>query len=1143
MAWLGGALLLTAVTAVGSMAGSLHPRRLGPESAGQAPQAGQAAAPLEGRAFPHLLMAHGPRSAPTLAKQGWSRPAGQPKGNAHWDPAGLLPPSVLPLARLDGVAAMLRAGDPESFTRAHREAKAKVATDTLRICLLRVDFSADTPGRKTTGDGRFDLRRDAEARAIPIDPPPHDRTYFERHLEALSRYYRVMSGGALELTFDVYPAGQDSAYHLADTRKYGPWIFSNSNPDVLVHAIDLVGDALAAADLDPELDFTTTRYGETAPRYNSYILVHAGADFQGDLAGDSPWDIPSFNLYVADPFVVQDSTVAIDLVQVVPESSSQDGFFAALNGVLTHEYGHQVGFTDLYDVRNGLPVVGEFSLMDSGDNIWARIADPRAPSDTLAVRGMLPGSVDPWHKVLFFPDGVELLSPDDFLDPDRDDSLFVAELPSAQLGNRLLYVPLNLSEYLLIENRQWELNGDDAIVIKSDRETGVILGPAPADSLAPPEDAGYREYDYLLQARGLVMWHVDNAAINAGLSTPYGGVNIFFSRPGVRVVEADGIRDIGTSSPEALGGPYDTWYLGGYSCLTPQSRPSSATNDGTRTGFTICALDSLAVSMRLSVETRQRPAGWPIAFVGAPREEQLLALDLDRDGVQELLAAAGEGILGWKANATGFREDDGASFALFPSLVEEGLAGRETFLLGGGTGASITLVAAVAGGVCWLLDGEGNTLLAWPDADPQQGGDSLVTATPVVGDSLVFVGCRDGWIRALAPGRIDPVRARIRAGSGAVRALGVGHLGAEGNETDLTLFWATERGEIGTANWSGRDREPMQPGFAIPDAGANGTTPVSVLAAPLGSSGEGRFLTAFSDGTLDWREGDGTLVPGWPVRLPTPLAGAPILVDADGDRVVEIAALTTAGRLHMLGPNGLDELNWPRSIWSVDETDPLPQSLGPRGLDVTGDGTPEILIHRADGFLVALGGDGAPAAGWPLAFGSLAQGGPEWIRPAPEQAARLLVGQAYGTDGQGRRQTALDAVRVFNVDASAPGSFPVPGVDAGRTRVYPGAMLPAPAPLPQADLRSSFRLYPNPALGEAVTVRFVADRPVEVSIRAYDLSGREVARFDGRGEAGASGSHLRWELGDLAPGLYQLRVRLRGEGHEVEFPEKLAVVR
>lgn len=1136
-------VLLLGLVTIGTAQSREDLLRLRP-ARGDTPTAGT---PAPRRDFPHLLTAYGPRSDPSFAPTPLDaalRRTPRP-GGAEWDPASGLPPSCLSPERLARAAALRKSQNLDEIRRLVAEAKAEGEPDTVRILVLRVDFERDTPGSRTSGDGRFDLRRDEEARAIPIDPPPHDRSYFDSHLQALARYYDVMSGGALVLQWDIFPAGQDSAYHLPDTRKYGPWIFSNSNPDVLLHAIELVGDALATADsTDASLDFTRERDGSVEARYDSYLLFHAGADYQGDIYGDSPFDIPSFNLFVVDPFMVQDSTVAIDLVQVVPESATQDGFYGALNGVVTHEFGHQLTFEDLYDVKNGLPVVGAFSLMDSGENLYGTIVDPADTTQILPVRGVLPASLDPWHKFWVFPDGIDLVFPESYLSGDQ--RRFETELEAIELSNRILYVPINLWEYLLVENRKWELNGDSLIVLKQDKETGVILGPVPADTLAPADDAGYREYDYLLPAEGLVVWHVDEAAAYAGRMSPYGGVNIFWSRPGVAVVEADGIRDIGTASNEFTGGPYDTWYLGGYSCLTPTSTPSSATNDGTPTGITLCALDSIAISMRVSVENTDSPPGWPIAFVGSPADGQLLPIDLDGDGARELLSAGDVAIFGFRADGLPIREETDPIFVSFPLPIEGALAGTESFRFPGETEAQARpLVAATAGGTLWMMDGTGNVAASWPSDDPGLLGDSVVTAGPVVLDSLVWVGSHDGTVRAIRPGGGRPAAVRVPTGGAAVRALGVGRLRQEGFEGDLTIFSLSERGERNAWRWSGSEAEAPVRIFGPLGGGpaAEVGTAAAVLAAPIGPGGAPRYLYSIgSRGELLWCEADGSPIAGWPATLGGALAGDPILAEADGDGALETVALTKAGRLHVLGENGVDELHFPRRIWSEDDTSPPEQTSGPRAIDVDADGTPEILIHRGDGFLLALEADGRSTEGWPRAFGSLGLVGPEYVPAGGGYTARFVVGNAYSRTAEGRLITAVSVLRT-EATGDAVGSFAVPGVDRGRTRCYPAERVPVPAGPAAERFPESVRLYPNPLREDAVTFRCVLDRPAQLELKAFDLAGAAVAELAAPGVAGPSGNHLRWDLSGLAPGLYHIRVRaVAGESREELFT-KLAVVR
>src|SRR6185503_16422290 len=62
--------------------------------------------------------------------------------------------------------------------------------DTVRVIGIRVEFDTDRLGTQTTTpDGKFDLR-DGSALGIVIDPPPHNRSFFLSHLQAMSRYWR-----------------------------------------------------------------------------------------------------------------------------------------------------------------------------------------------------------------------------------------------------------------------------------------------------------------------------------------------------------------------------------------------------------------------------------------------------------------------------------------------------------------------------------------------------------------------------------------------------------------------------------------------------------------------------------------------------------------------------------------------------------------------------------------------------------------------------------------------------------------------------------------------------------------------------------------------------------------------------------------
>ena len=1071
------------------------------------------------REAPCLLIDTGPRKPEHRRLAPGARPT---ETSTNYDPARGLPPNALSRERDEQLRRFFQAPNLDVLRSELRSSALRgegAPPDTERVLVLRVEFENDTPGDKTTGDGRFDLRDLRDTTSVQFDPPPHDKKYFQKQMEALRRYYESQLQGRFVLEFDIYPNEDEAAYRLPDTFPYGPWIFSNSNPDVLQHAIDLVGDTLAEVDeSDPSIDFS---------RYQHHMIFHAGSDFQGDVNRDTPWDIPSFNLFVTDPFVVQDS-VSIDLVLVVPETVSQDDFAGALNGVLAHEFGHQLGFWDLYDVRAGAPVVGAFSLMDSGDNLFALIEDPPGSGRNRAIRGTLPASIDPFHKLFWFPDAVNFR--DVGSDLTGENTLVRYELETVQLGNDIVEVPLNLSEFLLLENRYLDLNGDGTVIVRQDPETGVILGPGidPADSSSVSDSLkalAEKEYDWLIPGEGIIAWHIDWLAIFSGFAQPGGGANIYFGRPGVGVVEADGIRDIGTASNEYLGGPYDPFFKGGYDLLAPNTIPSSNTNDGTPTGIFVAVLDSIGPNIRVGVTSDLFPAGWPVRLLASPTDEQVLVMDPGPPGRPSLIFPAvdpgGLGNVLFEASPSGGNVE---IFTFLPDSLDAGtgLAGRPAFLGPDGRGDALAFVSQ---GQLHLVDGIGFSWLSWP---AQPNGALTVTTSPTLLDSLALVGCSDGKIRAISA-RGEIVNHVYETGSpSAIRAIGAGSPVPGGPET---AFWASEDGYVGAFALGGD-------GTGWSRQAAPGASPVSILAVP-GEDDRLDTIVVWDTGAVDRFDVSGERVPGWPYLLgETPVADA-IVADIDRDGSLETIVVTREGRIHSIAGNGVALVGWPRSAWSPDETPYLDQIAGPRAIDLTFDGFPELLLHRGDGFLFAWDAEGNQIPGYPLSFGGPGLHGPQILPGTFTTTARLIVGNLEGVSDQGYSIESLSAVRARTLLTEGPGFFPVAGVDISRSRVYPSAWRPEPVGT-DVDL-ADLRLYPNPLRGDALTVRFVVGEATTLDLEAFDLDGRSVAHTTLQGEPGAAGNQIRWDLAGLASGLYHVRIRAQDLGFE-RF-ERIAIVR
>ena len=99
------------------------------------------------------------------------------------------------------------------------------------VLAVRVDFPYEDPDHDTTsGRGVFDLRNyydenDTSVREYyfhPWDVPPHNKRYFENHLQALENYWHTVSEGKISISFQVMPSESDSAYKMSKKfYKYG----------------------------------------------------------------------------------------------------------------------------------------------------------------------------------------------------------------------------------------------------------------------------------------------------------------------------------------------------------------------------------------------------------------------------------------------------------------------------------------------------------------------------------------------------------------------------------------------------------------------------------------------------------------------------------------------------------------------------------------------------------------------------------------------------------------------------------------------------------------------------------------------------------------------------------------------------------
>ena len=461
-----------------------------------------------------------------------------------------------------------------------------------RLLVMLIDFEEDNDS-STTGNGKFQY--DPGEYLLDLGKPPHDQEYFWWILESVRYYYEAASIGAFNLDFDIYPKHN---YTEADTTVVAytlPHEMAYYNPPGVDTATMVSRFEEYFADV-----FNTVNEKDSTVVFSDYghfMILHAGADSQHDIKGDSQSDIPSFFIQIGDGKEVTVDGVVIDHACNVPETISQDDQYGVPNAVIAHEFGHSLGFVDLYSTLTGAPQVGWYDIMDSGG--MGELVVMKIDDELITVEGGLPTLPNAWHRILVWEDYLRSKSMlVDIDELDWSEPIRIDPAEKLYSGGRVehpyfIKVPLTDKEYLLIENRQVDPDGDSGLSFKGalaqtpnapiDKKYRVLLYPTyPFDD--PRENPNW-EYDLFLPGwqkeveedvfynygGGLVIWHIDDRIIyeegewedgefysNYDMNT----VNALHTHRGVKVIEADGFDNIGNynNSYNILGSAWDPFF-------------------------------------------------------------------------------------------------------------------------------------------------------------------------------------------------------------------------------------------------------------------------------------------------------------------------------------------------------------------------------------------------------------------------------------------------------------------------------------------------------------------------------------------------------------------------------------------------------
>jgi len=1038
------------------------------------------------------------------------------------------------------------AASKRQVLRAARKAESRALAgtqDVLRLAAIRVEFaSVPDPAGISGAAGRFDL---SDTRStVFIDPSPHGRKYFSRHMESLANYFRAMSYGKLEIQGQVFPLAEDVAYELEDIGKYNPegrvGSWSWENLEVFFR------DAIQAADQDPDLRFAD---------FDAFVIFHAGSDWQNDLRGDSPYDIPSFFISLAESIAVDDSTSFVYDGSVVPETSSQDGYLNGINGVLAHEVGHQLGLPDLYDTQSGLSAVGYWDLMDFGSGVGVVIADPRT-LEPYYVTGILPGSLSAWSKTYLGwvePDTVETAG--DFV-------LEATELQGGSPNREALLVRLNSYEYFLVENRQCDLDGDSTGILLADPSedsTGVIMGPINQD-----REFNF-EYDWPLPGSGLLVWHIDDVMVAFG--SPYDVVNGFPRRRGVSLAEADGIPDLGNyNSFYFLGSPFDPFYRGNNDRFADDTYPGTQSTTGCHSHVVMENISEPGLTMGLSVSNSWMKPGLPVALGDSLRFGVPSLLVADLDGGQEraeVVVALKRAV--WTDSIKVVGGD-----SIYVEYVDYDFAELHGFEFGAA--------------------GEVAALPGWPrrlhGVHPREIVGANLDGEPGL---EIVVGDETGRVYAFSP---DGSPYFENADSLGAFAVFPGMAGAAvaadlDNDGSEELVIATPSGLYGI---SGRSRAAAEVLFTVdsPEVLAASSQPVVVdcddghagpeiiwyragdielvsaegiafrqlAAGPLGSPGQAylaaadldraedeapELLIVMADGWAGAIDLAGSPVPGWSKRVCDQVVGPPAIADLNGDGYLEVVLSDRGNRTRAFTWNGSRVDGWPNDWYGcalpdwdadfhvADTTIAVPSAVL-ADLGSTG----QMGVYQGSLFecVVGWGPGGGRLAGLPLTMG----GGCSALAIGDIDGDRVLDLVAGGGDGN---LYAYSSGTDETDEADSP--WRASYFDRTRNCVYPARLLPA-MPTPGTDLlvARSFHAFPNPVTGDGASFAFTTETGGRATVEIFDVTGRRVktAAFDA-----VANVERPMDLSALANGLYVCRLRIEGDGRSASDFFKLAIKR
>ena len=985
----------------------------------------------------------------------------------------------------------------------------KVSTGTVKVLALRVQFQQEIPDKEqTTGDGHFDLGDLRGARAI--DPPPHNKRYFEDQLLAMKNYFFDVSDGKLNIDYTVKPDGDTAAYTLPKLMEY--YGINGTQQARDKRLAEFFADAVTQVDQSGSITFSD---------YDYVIIFHAGAGEDINLENTTINDLSSRfvshnslksrfgNEYQGVP--VNGNSFFVTNGVVVPETESQsfidpilgteDLRELGLAGILIANFGSQLGMPDLFNTENGSPGIGIFGLEDQG----AFNGD-----------GLIPAEPDPWTKIYM-----------GWAQPIVVSDSFDVHLPPRKITgeNTILKVPINASEYFLVENRQRDIidnglspeiisrfdtinNSDGTVTIDTAYFAGVFRS---ADTKVITK---IDEFDNGLPGRGLLIWHIDENIIDQNLET--NSINNDLYHKGIRVVEGSGSQDIGFGFPGLFGTAigsgdrFDYFYKGneGFAFynnkvdsvfFTPTSVPNTLSNDRANSGIHITQISPLQNIMTFNIRTSILQKGFP-KFTGSNIGTNSIRFgNIAGDEKKEIIATGLDGtIYAWYSDGSkvignnntnvykGLGKDTTIyQVALFAQAADSIVCSPALADLN--HDGYLDVVAASKNGIVYAWKATDNDINGLADSLFEYNAGETISTSPVVSETKkIILGTNSGKVIVLDSNGILTATANL---SGAIVGIALLNLDSAIAVTSNGIY----AGNINSGSFSVIEN-------------ISSTSKNSIAVGDIQGNGNKTAVLIHNDEMLAYLSNP----PGFPALIPEDIASPPSLADLDNDGYLEIL-FAGNNKIYAYNHNGTLVTNFPIIVDAIKSTGTILSTVLVG--DVNGDNKPDIIVGTPDGNIYAYATTGSLLAGFPLATG----------KPVLSTPALLDL----DNDGDLEIATSGEDGFVYVWDLSATYNFAQ--IKWGQYAHDPGNSSQTLeqnvlTPL-EGDLipKASAYNYPNPAHGGVTTFRYFLTEPANVSIHIFDLSGDLVQILNGSGIT-QTDNEVPWNLKKIQSGVYLAKI-------------------